>query len=131
VKHYLLDTQVALWLLLGSDKLPEKPFRERFLHEPARLIFHQVSTWEIQIKYELGKLPLPRRPEEFLLDAIGSAGFIYEKIDDQGIFLLDRLPKLHRDPFDRLLISHALLNGWCLITSDQEIQKYPVVTAKV
>lgn len=126
-ESFLLDTQVALWLLIESSRLDEKEFRNRFLkNEDNILIFHQVSTWEIQIKYGLGKLPLPQRPAEFLLQAIKDSGFAYEKIDDSGIFMLDRLPPLHKDPFDRLLIAHAIVKGWTIISSDKIMLKYPV-----
>jgi PIN domain nuclease of toxin-antitoxin system len=130
-KTYLLDTQVALWLMLGHPALPEKNFRARFLTEESPLLFHQVSTWEIQIKYGLKKLPLTKRPEHFLLQAVKESGFRYSPIDDQAIFFLERLPEIHRDPFDRLLISHAALAGWTIITSDKTFESYPVKTELV
>jgi PIN domain nuclease of toxin-antitoxin system len=123
---YLLDTQVALWLLLGDPRLDERTFRSRFDKPSSSLIFHQVSTWEIQIKYAIGKLRLPSRPQTFLLQAIESAGLAYRTIEDDGIFLLDRLPDAHRDPFDRLLAAHVIAGGWTLITADPVFEKYPV-----
>lgn len=131
MQQFLLDTQIALWIMTGSSRFNEQKFREITLNQPSRVIFHQVSTWEIQIKYQLGKLPLPQRPEEIIPKAVTNSGFDYEKIDDRGIFLLDKLPNLHSDPFDRLLITHALLNGWTIITTDENIQKYPVSTLKI
>ena len=131
MKTYLLDTQVALWILLGSKRLSEKKFRKRFLSEPSQMVFHQVSTWEIQIKYQLEKLDLPKEPNDFLMSAIKSSGFSYKRIEDKGIFMLGRLPKVHRDPFDRLLISHALINGWSVITADSKFKKYPISVEEV
>lgn len=123
---YLLDTQVALWLLLGSDRLPEDEFRKRFNFSESRFIFHQTSSWEIEIKYDLGKLPLPRRPGIWLLEAILKSGLLYERIEDSAIFSLGKLPPVHRDPFDRLLVTHALVNNWTLISSDRTLEGYPI-----
>jgi PIN domain nuclease of toxin-antitoxin system len=124
---YILDTQVALWLMTGDEKLNEEKFKKRFLEKSSsRIIFHQVSTWEIQIKYSLGKLNLPQPPERFLKDAVLSSGLHYENIQDEGIFFLNKLPPIHRDPFDRLLIAHAASSGRTIVTSDITFQDYPI-----
>jgi PIN domain nuclease of toxin-antitoxin system len=128
---FLLDTQVAIWILCGSNRLRESEFIKRFPLKSSRFIFHQASTWEIQIKYSLGKLPLPKRPELILKESVKDSGFHYERIDDEAIFMLDKLPKIHNDPFDRLLISHAMLNAWTIISSDEKFEKYPVKLEKV
>ena len=91
-----------------------------------RWIFHQVSLWEIQIKYNIGRPQLPCPPQEMLPAAVTKAGFERRHIEDEAIYLLGKLPLYHRDPFDRLLIAHALLNGWLFATDDREIQRYPV-----
>jgi PIN domain nuclease of toxin-antitoxin system len=122
---YLVDTQVALWILLKDRRLSEKVFFERFSAEET-FIFHQVSTLEIQIKYDLNKLRLPYRPETFLKKAVDATGFVYENIADDGIFFLSKLPQIHRDPFDRLLIAHAIAFGWTIITADEKFERYPV-----
>ena len=127
----LLDTQIALWLMLGDDRLNEKVFLRKFPPKTHKFVFHQVSTWEIQIKYSLGKLPLPKKPEHFLLEAVKESGFSYESIDDQAIFMLDKLPKIHNDPFDRLLISHAILNAWTVVSTDEKFDSYPVKLEKI
>lgn len=125
MRSVLLDTHVALWVMLDSPKLP-KNIRKLATAAQVRLIFHQVSTWEIQIKYELGKLPLPMAPGEFISDAVETTGFSYERIDDDAIFMLGKLPQLHRDPFDRLLVAHAAVKGWEFATVDEQIARYPV-----
>ena len=130
-KLFLLDTQVALWIMLDDPKINKKNFIARFCSNNSRIIFHQISTWEIQIKYQLGKLPLPERPEAFLNKAINESGFSYEQIQDEGIFFLDRLPMIHRDPFDRLLISHCIINGYTMISADDVMQSYPVLLEQV
>ena len=96
----LLDTQVALWVWAQPDRIPEN-LRAAIISSDNDVFFSQVSTWEIQIKHGLGKLPLPERPELFLPAAIRRSGFNYLPIQDSAIYFLDRLPEYHRDPFDR------------------------------
>jgi PIN domain nuclease of toxin-antitoxin system len=112
-------------MLADSAKLPAT-YRAAAKDRDICWVFHQVSLWEIQIKYDLGKLQLSRSPEELFPEAIIEAGFSRGAIEDGGIFLLGKLPPIHRDPFDRLLISHALLHGWEIATVDPLINKYPV-----
>ena len=125
MRTILLDTQMALWILTDSPRLP-KYMRTASEKEGYCWIFHQASLWEIQIKYSLGKLPLPRRPEDFLPAAIREAGFQKCSIEDDGIYLLSKLPSHHNDPFDRLLIAHAILGAWEVATTDQQWEAYPV-----
>jgi len=58
-------------------------------------------------------------------------GFAYEQVEDDGIFFLSKLPQIHRDPFDRLLIAHAVSNGWTVITADETFERYPVRVERV
>ncbi|MDA0346260.1 MAG: type II toxin-antitoxin system VapC family toxin [Verrucomicrobia bacterium] len=125
---YLLDTQVALWLFQNSPKIT-KDLKTHLSKPDARYLFHQASTWEIQIKYDLGKLPLPVPPNEYLSICLEKSGLGYRTITDAGIFMLGKLPAIHRDPFDRLLVAHAIANGWTLLTADQTLKQYPVVTS--
>jgi PIN domain nuclease of toxin-antitoxin system len=125
VRTILLDTQVALWILLNSPRLP-KQIRETAGQEDFCWIFHQTSLWEIQIKYLIGKLPLPASPERYLPQAIGRAGFQESPIENEGIYFLAKLPSHHTDPFDRLLIAHAICCGWEVVTADERWNAYPV-----
>lgn len=118
--EYILDTEVALWLLLGDERLAEKEFRERFLSNPeSSPAFYQVSAWEIQIKYDLKRLLLPEPCEAFLMDATRRSGLAYRTIEDRGISFLGKLPQVHRDPSDRLLIAHAAADGQTIITANK------------
>lgn len=124
----LLDTQIALWVFLDGPRLTP-PLRQ-ILKDPANeLLFSQISIWEIQIKYDLGKLPLPQKPQQVIPSWAEQSGFQSVGIQNEAIFMLGQLPSIHRDPFDRLLIAHALVNGWTLLTSDDTIKRYPVLTA--
>ncbi|PJZ77041.1 type II toxin-antitoxin system VapC family toxin [Leptospira neocaledonica] len=125
MRTILLDTQIILWFLLEDPKLPPI-IKELCKEEDIRFLFHQVSLWEIQIKYDLGKLPLPEMPGYFLVNACIQSGLEKSILQDEAIFFLTRLPNIHRDPFDRLLLSHAMINGWEFATSDEILKKYPV-----
>src|SRR5688572_25881805 len=107
MRTILLDTQIALWILTDSPRLP-KHIRRAAGQDDFCWIFHQTSLWEIQIKYSLGKLPLPGPPENYLPEAIWQAGFEQSSIENEGIYFLGKLPNHHNDPFDRLLIAHAV-----------------------
>ena len=81
---------------------------------------------EIQIKYDLGKLELPETPQNFLPQLIEDSGLNFHPLENKAIFMLGKLPQLHRDPFDRLLIASALVNGWEIATVDTIFDQYPV-----
>ena len=125
MRTILLDTQIALWILADSPRLPQH-IRNAAGQEDFCWIFHQTSLWEIQIKYSLGKLPLPGSPENYLPDAIRHAGFQESSIENEGIYFLSKLPKHHYDPFDRLLIAHAIFRGWEAATADHQWDAYPL-----
>lgn len=122
----LLDTQIALWAWAEPERIPPE-VKTAMTDEGNEVYFSQVATWEIQIKYALGKLPLPEKPEKFLPKAISRAGFQYLPIQDRAIFFLGQLPDFHRDPFDRLFIAHSITGNFTLATSDPSVMKYPVL----
>ena len=117
MRTILLDTQIFLWMQLETKKLPVSSERA-IKSETYSWQLNQVSIWEIQIKYDLKKLELPESPRILIPRLIKDSGLGFEPIDNEAIFLLGKLPKNHRDPFDRLLISSAIVNGWELATTD-------------
>jgi len=123
----LLDTCTFLWLSDRTDLLSESA-RTALATTENELRLHQASAWETQIKYSLGKLRLKLPPREFVPLALARHGVAYDQLTDESIWLLDKLPALHRDPFDRLLIAHALLGGMTIVTPDPHIHRYPVPT---
>jgi len=86
----------------------------------------QISVLEIQIKYDLGKLKLPDPPQKFLPNLIQDSGLNFHPLENKAIYMLGKLPQLHRDPFDRLLIASALVKGWEIATVDPVFDQYPV-----
>ena len=125
MREVLVDTHVALWLMTNSEQCPNW-LRKAAKETGITWIFHQVSLWELQIKFDLGKIKLPGPPADYLPPAIAKTGFVSREIENEGIDMLCKLPHIHRDPFDRLLIAHALVNGWEIATVDEKIKEYPV-----
>lgn len=126
----LLDTHIFLWLISGDSRL-SVPLRA-ILQDPQHQVFLSVvSFWEIVIKHQLGKLPLPESPEVFVptqrrLHQIGSL-----PVDEASVAHLDGLPLLHRDPFDRMLICQTIEHSLTLVTVDTAVRAYPVTTLSI
>ena len=121
----LLDTHTALWMFAGSREI--SPALEQDLTDPANeLFFSDASAWEIVIKHSLGKLALPSAPEVFVTAMVAQHNISRLPISLEAIFAWGRLPMIHRDPFDRLLIAQANCDGCSLVSCDLEIGKYQV-----
>ena len=123
----LLDTHVFLWFIAGDARL--SPSATANIVNPANAVFlSAASVWEAVIKFQLGKLPLPQAPEIYLPQQRRNHRILSLEIDEATIAFLPKLPALHRDPFDRILICQALQHGLTLVTVDAAIQAYPVPT---
>lgn len=121
----LLDTCTFLWLTDHTEQLSDAA--RSVLEDSANaLVLSQVSSFEIQIKYNRGKLPLSIPPQDFIAQAIEKFGLTYLRIEDAHLWAKGKLPPLHRDPFDRLLIAQASHEGMGIVTPDPQIHSYPV-----
>jgi PIN domain nuclease of toxin-antitoxin system len=119
----LLDTHALIWALEGSKKLSK--IARRVIENPQNeIIVSAASAWEIAIKQAMGKLVVP----DDLLEAVDAAGFSRRPLGFAEARRLGSLPNLHGDPFDRMLIAHALEEGAAIVTRDAEIGRYPVQT---
>ena len=124
----LLDTCAFLWWTEDSPRLPERI--RSTVSDPAHEVYvSTASIWEISVKHDLGRLPLPEPPERFLPEQRERHGFLSLPIDEASVLQLHRLPRLHKDPFDRLLVCQAIEHGMTLLTSDRLIAQYPVRTS--
>ena len=85
-----------------------------------------ASAWEIGIKHAAGRLPLPERPDIFIPKIREASGITSLDIDEGSALLAGRLPGLHSDPFDRMLVAQAIVHGMTILTPDQEIEQYAV-----
>ena len=122
---YLLDTHTFLWAIGEPDKLSKKVFE--ILENTDNEIFTSVvNTWEICIKYSIGKLDLKKDPEKFILEEIQEANFQILNIKLNHLFPLTRFPDFHKDPFDRLLIAQSQTEGMPILSNDPLIKKYKV-----
>lgn len=125
--RFLLDTQVWLWTLVSPERL--RPAARALLSDATHtLVLSAVSSWEIAIKYRLGKLPLPEPPETFLPPRLIRDGLEPLPVEHAHAVLVASLPDHHRDPFDRLLIAQARHEGLTLVTADRVLLDYDVET---
>lgn len=119
----LLDTHAALFLWASPDRL--SPTARSLVENKANtLYFSQASTWEICLKYQIGKLPLPEKPEAYLPRRIRQSELTYEPIADAALFRTVELPPHHNDPFDRLLIATALILKVPILSIDESFRRY-------
>ena len=121
----LLDTHVFLWWMDDAPQLGDKA-REA-IASPRNVVYTSaVTAWEIVIKQGLGKLDIPPNwAEADMADSFRKLPVTWEHALEVG-----KLPDLHRDPFDRLLIAQARVEALLLVTSDDIITRYDVRTLK-
>jgi PIN domain nuclease of toxin-antitoxin system len=121
----LLDTCTFLWLAGGRTTLP--PAAAAAISDPANDVFlSAVSVWEIVAKHRAGKLPLPEPPEVLVPAERTLRGIEPLPFDEESAMYGTRLPALHRDPFDRMLIAQAVAHSLAIVTPDPLITQYPV-----
>jgi PIN domain nuclease of toxin-antitoxin system len=123
----LLDTCTFLWIIAGSQEISELA-RALFTDRANQIYFSAVSAWEISVKHVLGRLPLPSRPEEFIIEQRRQHQIEPLPLDEVSALQLPNLPPLHRDPFDRMLVCQAVAHGLTILTPDERIRQYPVRT---
>jgi len=124
--RYLVDTQIFLWFLSERHRFSTKA--RKFLEDTAsnQFFLSDASAWEVSIKYGLGKLNLPERPEIFFMDRVRQADYKHLRIDLRHVTGVHSLARLHRDPFDRLLITQAILEDMTIISDDRVFKLYEV-----
>ena len=121
----LLDTCAFLLWTQDAPQVSEEV--RRLVADPANDVYvSSVTAWEIGVKHGLGKLELPAPPEVFVPTRREWYDFKSLPIDEASALQLRRLPPLHKDPFDRILICQAIEHGMTLVTPDRLISQYPV-----
>ncbi len=124
----LIDTHVFLWFILGQRQCSTSA--RAIIESPTNnCLISIASLWEIGIKHTLGKLELHKPIKDFF-EAIRSGGFAAMPIEPAHIIELSRLPLHHRDPFDRMLIAQAKVEGMKLLTADPQFNRYNVSILK-
>ena len=125
--NLLLDTATFLWWVTDDPNLSDRAVG--LIRDPSRRVFlSAVSVWEIVVKSTLGKLPLPEDPATLVPRLRAGSGFEALRLEEVAVLQLPKLPDLHRDPFDRMLLCQAIEHGLTLVTPDQELRRYPVRT---
>ncbi len=119
--NLLLDTHVLLWSIADDPRLSADTLRE-MADKRNRLVVSVISSWEITIKAQKGRL---RIPDDLRAQIRATKAEILPVTLDHTLAVGD-LPALHGDPFDRLLIAQARTEGLTLVTSDTQISRYDV-----
>ena len=122
--HYLLDTHTFLWFASGSGNLPLKVL-EKITDREVNCYLSIASLWEIAIKIEIGKLSMSLGFDE-ISDFCVRNEFQILPIEIQYLLELQKLPRFHFDPFDRLIIAQAASDNLIIMTKDKNFSKYPV-----
>ena len=119
----LVDTHLLIWAGLEPDRLSmtAKSYLSEASHE---LFFSVASIWEVAIKHGLGRQGFRGDPEELRIQLLAGS---YTEVDIRSVhaFELARLPAIHGDPFDRIMIAQAMVEGLTLLTADGMVGKYP------
>jgi PIN domain nuclease of toxin-antitoxin system len=121
----LLDTHIALWAITG-DAVLDAEFLDRLRHDPD-IFLSPVSLWEITIKQATGKLAGPAD----LAEQVRDMGFRELPVTCAHAIAAGRLPLHHRDPFDRMLVAQAAVEGLTLASRDESIALYDVDILKL
>ena len=125
---YLLDSHVLVYLAQHPERLPR---RLRSLIEDGRNELHVsiASVWEIQIKTLLGKLALDMPLDRLIATQRDANGLRLLAINVPHVVEHERLPMHHRDPFDRMLVAQARVEGLVLLSADAQFKRYDVQLA--
>jgi len=118
----LADTQALLWWLSDDEQLSARA-REVIAKGEMRVYFSAASVWEAEIKAAAGKLVM----QDDLLEALEADGFIELAMTAWHARDAARLPALHRDPFDRMIVAQARAEGLTVITADPKVADYGAI----
>ena len=123
----LLDTSTFLWYVSADRRLPT-PTRDLIRAAEHDVWLSVASVWEIVVKTQINRLRLPGPAWAYVTSqrerhAIGSLA-----LEERAIANLAKLPAIHRDPFDRILVCQAIEHDLVLVTNDDVVERYPVKT---
>ena len=119
----LLDTHLLLWAAGDPDRIPAK-YRRLIGDEQNELLFSAASLWEVAIKSGLGRKDF-RVDARLLRRGLLDNGYTELSIRSEHVVGIIGLPPIHKDPFDRLLVAQATVEGVTLLTVDPAVARYP------
>jgi PIN domain nuclease of toxin-antitoxin system len=121
--NLLLDTHLLLWA--AGDSQPLSATARALINDSGNeLHFSAASLWEVVIKSALGRADF-KVDARLLRRGLLDNGYIELPIHSEHVVAVDTLPAIHRDPFDRILISQAMIEGIVLLTADPVVARYP------
>ena len=123
--NFLVDTHCWLWLQADPGRL-DAALLETLAAPSSGRFLSAASAWEIAIKHAIGKLPLPEPPAIYVPERMRLSRFRELAIMQPHALAAGVLPPHHRDPFDRLLIAQAQIEGLTLVTADSTFARYDV-----
>ena len=123
---YLIDSHILVWARVNRQRLSKAALA--ILEDAQQDIYYSiVSSWELAIKESTGRLPLAPR----FFEGLTETGFVCLPVEEKHIETFRALPRLHKDPFDRMLVAQANAEGMTLITADKRLAVYPVKLLQV
>jgi len=126
---FLLDTHVLLWAAASPQRL-SKAARSLMNDGDNELIFSAASLWEVTIKRQLGRKDFVAEPR-LLRRGLIDNGYTELAITSEHAVTVEVLPAIHKDPFDRLLVAQAIVEGITLLTADPMLAQYPAPVRKI
>lgn len=127
--NLLVDTHLLLWAAGQPEKLSDKA-RTLLANQDNKLIFSAASLWEITIKHSLGRKDFRVDPHLLRRGSLDN-GWVELTINSQHVIATGQLPPIHKDPFDRVLLAQANIEGFTLLTTDSLLAQYPGPVCKV
>jgi PIN domain nuclease of toxin-antitoxin system len=125
----LLDTHIFLWFISGDSRL-SKTLKEDICNPDNQVYLSVISVWEAIIKHQLGKLPLPEPADVYIPKQRDRHRIESLPLSEESVAQLTKLPALHRDPFDRMLVCQAIQHGLTIATKDAAVRDYPVAVTE-
>jgi len=125
---YLMDTHAFLWFVSDDNRLSSKA-KSIIKDSNNEIYFSAASAWEISIKSKLGRMKLGEDLGSFIIEQLAANSFGPLAITISHALYTEKLPQIHKDPFDRMMISQSKVENMVLITGDKKIREYKVSTA--
>ena len=122
---FLLDSHVFVWMRQEPHRISVDAISEMLLTS-SELFLSLATIWELQIKTDLGKFTFGSPLDAVVEDEIQVNSLVLLPVEQTHIYNLANLPKIHADPFDRLLISQAIVEDLTIVTADRHFSSYPV-----
>ena len=123
---YLLDTHVFIWLVTGETDRLSQSLMDVIEKTENILFLSAESIWEMMIKCSINRLSIPKPEKSFLKEQMSISSITELPVSIEHSFEIIHLPQIHKDPFDRILIAQAKVEGLKIISKDSKIPLYDV-----